>query len=94
LLAALFLSSGAVSGAQPSSLEGMWYVGGDRDQVSRITNNRGKLEARNENGDTSRLEYNGRALVRALDWGGLTGEIRFDRIECSNNTYWTRRPHR
>ena len=90
LLAALLLSSGSASGAQSSSLEGTWYVGGDRGQVARITNNRGRLEARNENGDTSRLEYNGRSRVRALDWGGMTGEIRGNRIDWSNNTYWSR----
>ena len=83
LLAALLLSSGSASGAQSSSLEGTWYVGGDRGQVARITNNRGRLEARNENGDTSRLEYNGRSRVRALDWGGITGEIRGNRIDWS-----------
>ena len=69
LLATLLLSSGSASGAQSSSLEGTWYVGGDH-EVARITNNRGRLEARNENGDTSRLEYNGRSRVRALDWVG------------------------
>ena len=90
LLATLLLSSGSASGAQSSSLEGTWYVGGDRGQVARITNNRGRLEARNENGDTSRLEYNGRSRVRALDWGGITGEIRGNRIDWSNNTYWSR----
>ena len=90
LLAALLLSSGSASGAQSSSLEGTWYVGGDRGKVARITNNRGRLEARNENGDTSRLEYNGRSRVRALDWGGITGEIRGNRIDWSNNTYWSK----
>ncbi len=90
LLATLLLSSGSASGAQSSSLEGTWYVGGDRGQVARITNNRGRLEARNENGDTSRLEYNGRSRVRALDWGGMTGEIRGNRIDWSNNTYWSK----
>ena len=77
-----------------SNLEGTWYVGGDRDKVARITNDRGRLAARNENGDTSRLDYNGRGRVRALDWGGITGEIRSDQIAWSNNTYWTRRPRR
>ena len=94
LLATLLLSSGSASGAQSSSLEGTWYVGGDRGKVARITNDRGRLAARNENGDTSRLDYNGRGRVRALDWGGLTGEIRSDQIAWSNNTYWTRRPRR
>jgi YD repeat-containing protein len=90
LLATLLLSSGSASGAQSSSLEGTWYVGGDRGQVARITNNRGRLEARNERGETSRLEYDGRSRVRALDWGGITGEIRGNRIDWSNNTYWSR----
>jgi YD repeat-containing protein len=91
LLATLLLSSGPANGAQPSSLEGTWYVGGDRNKVARITERRRELEARNEHGQTSRLEYEGRGRVRAADWGGITGEIRGNRIEWSNNTYWTRR---
>jgi len=79
---------------QDSGLDGTWYSGGDRDKVAHIVDTRGVLEARNENGQTSRLEYDGRGRVRALDWGGTTGEIRGDRIEWSNNTYWTRRPNR
>jgi len=79
---------------QNSRLEGTWYSGGDRDKVASIVDTRGGLEARNENGQTSRLESDGRSRVRALDWGGTTGEIRGDRIEWSNNTYWTRRPNR
>ena len=79
---------------EASRLVGTWYSGGDRDKVARIVDTRGGLEARNENGQTSRLESDGRSRVRALDWGGTTGEIRGDRIEWSNNTYWTRRPNR
>ena len=82
------------SSAYRSHLEGTWYSGGDRNKVARIVSTRGGLEARNEHGQTTRLEYDGRGRVRALDWGGTTGEIRGDRIEWANNTYWTRRPNR
>jgi YD repeat-containing protein len=90
LLAAWLFLGGPASGAQHSSLEGTWYVNGDRNQVARITERRRELEARNEHGQTSRLEYEGRGRVRARDWGGITGEIRGNRIEWSNNTYWSR----
>jgi YD repeat-containing protein len=89
LLAAWLFLGGPASGAQHSSLEGTWYVNGDRNQVARITERRRELEARNEHGQTSRLEYEGRGRVRARDWGGITGEIRGNRIEWSNNTYWS-----
>jgi hypothetical protein len=89
-LAALLLSSWPANGAQRSSLEGAWNVGGGSDANARITNNRGQLEATNEHGHTSRLESASPGRVRALDWGGITGEVRGDRINWSNNTYWTR----
>jgi hypothetical protein len=89
-LAALLLSSWPANGAQRSSLEGAWNVGGDSNANARITSNRGQLEATNEFGHTSRLESTGRGRVRALDWGGITGEVRGDRIDWSNNSYWTR----
>ena len=88
-LAALLLSSWPANGAQRSTLEGAWNVGGDSGANARITNNRGQMEATNENGDTSRLESAGRGRVRAVEWG-LTGEVRGDRINWSNNTYWSR----
>jgi hypothetical protein len=89
LLSCCVLISDA-SSAYRSHLEGTWYLGGDRNKVTRIVSTRDGLEARNEHGQTSRLEYDGRGRVRALDWGGISGEIRGDRIQWSNNTYWTR----
>ena len=89
-----YWTRGRTTTVQDSRLDGTWYSGGDRNKVARIVDTRGGLEARNENGQTSRLEYDGRGRVRALDWGGATGEIRGDRIEWSNNTYWSRRPNR
>ena len=76
---------------QLKQMEGTWYSGGDRDRVVRIVERGGEMEARNERGETSRLEYEGRGRLRAVDWGGITGEVRGDRIDWSNNTYWTRR---
>jgi len=90
----LFLACGLLAGyagaANRSDLEGSWYSGGDRNKVARIVAIRDGLEARNENGQVTRLESDGRRRVRALDWGGVTGEVRGDRIEWSNNTHWIR----
>jgi hypothetical protein len=82
------------SAAYIGNMEGAWYVSGDRGAMARITNNRGQLEATNEHGQTSRLESAGRGRVRALGWDRITGEVRYDRIEWSNNTFWSRRPNR
>jgi YD repeat-containing protein len=93
----LLLSSCAANGGsfgQSYSLEGTWYSGGDSAKIARIVDTRNGLEARNEHGQTSRLEYDGRGRVLALDWGGLAGEVRGDRIEWSNKTFWARRANR
>ena len=72
------------------SLEGTWYVGGDRDKRAQIVSASGGLEARNERGQTSRLDISG-GRVRALDWErGLEGTVRRDQIEWENGTTWTR----
>ena len=71
-------------------LEGTWYVGGSRDQVCSIEGTRDGLIARNERGQTSKLVYDRGGSVTALDWGGLRGDIRGNRIEWANNTYWVR----
>ena len=77
-----------------NSLEGTWYSGGDRNKVASIVSTRDGWEARNEHGQTTRLVPDGRDFVRALDWeGGLRAEIRNDRINWANNTFWTRRPN-
>ena len=51
-----------------------------------------KLQARNANGDTPRLEVGRDGDVRALDWRGLHGDVRRDRIDWANGTTWTRSP--
>ena len=72
-------------------LEGTWYSGGARDKICSIEATRDGLIARNENGQTSKLVYDRGGYVVALDWeGGLRGNIRGDRIEWANNSYWVR----
>jgi hypothetical protein len=72
-------------------LEGSWYVNGDRDRRAQIVSASRGLEARNERGQTSRLDITSGGSVRALDWeGGLRGTVRRDQIEWENGTTWTR----
>lgn len=72
------------------NLEGTWYVNGDRDKRAEIASTSAGLEARNERGQTSRLDISG-GNVRALDWErGLQGTVRRDQIEWQNGTTWTR----
>ena len=75
-----------------ANLVGKWYSNGERDKPVDIRSSRRGLQARNEHGDTSRLETRGNN-VRALDWeGGLRGHIKRDRIEWANGSTWTRTP--
>ena len=75
-----------------SNLVGKWYSNGERHKSVDIRLSRRGLQARNEHGDTSRLETRGNN-VRALDWeGGLRGHIKRDRIEWANGSTWTRTP--
>jgi hypothetical protein len=101
-LIAAVLTGPYVASAQPydrggserreANLAGKWYLNGERDKPVEIRSSRKGLEARNENGDTSRLERRGNN-VRALEWeGGLTGNIKGDRIEWANGSTWTRAP--
>ena len=77
------------------SLMGNWYVNGDPDKRAEIVSTAGGLEARNEKGDTSRLNVERGREIRALDWeGGLRGDVGRDRIEWSNRSTWTREPSR
>ena len=71
-------------------LEGTWYSGGARDKICSIEGTRDGLIARNEHGQTSKLVYDRGDYVVAVDWGGTRGDIRGDRIEWANNTYWVR----
>jgi hypothetical protein len=74
-------------------LEGSWYLNGDRDKRAQITSSRDGLEAKNEKGDSSRLEISRNGEVYASDWErGLRGNVRRDRIEWENGTTWTREP--
>ena len=76
----------------PRQLQGRWYVNGDSRKPAEINGSGRYLEARNENGDTSRLEVERDGDVRALDWRGLHGNVRRDRIEWANGTTWTKSP--
>ena len=90
---------GIINGTTASSrddrrdLEGTWYLNGDRDKRTQITSSRDGLEAKNEKGDSSRLEISRNGDVYATDWErGLRGNVRRDRIEWENGTTWTREP--
>jgi hypothetical protein len=56
-------------------LEGSWYVNGDRDRRAEIVSAPGGLEARNERGQTSRLDLTSGGSVRALDWEVVSGAL-------------------
>jgi hypothetical protein len=72
-------------------LEGNWYVNGDRNRRAEIVSTPAGLEARNERGQTSRLDLTRDGDVRAADWErGLRGNVRRDQIEWENGTTWTR----
>ena len=79
-------------GRDARQLEGRWFVNGDSKKTAEITGNGRNLQARNEKGDTSRLEVERDGDVRALDWRGLPGDVRRDRINWANGTTWTKSP--
>ena len=72
-------------------LQGTWYMNGDHNKRAEINGNARNLQARNENGDTSRLEIDRNGNVHASAWQGLIGHVRGNRIEWDNGTTWTRR---
>jgi hypothetical protein len=77
----------------PQQLEGTWYLNGDPSMRTEINASRRGLVARNENGQTTRLEISRSGDVYARDWqGGLRGDVRRGRIEWGNGTTWTREP--
>src|SRR5919107_3764264 len=77
----------------PQQLEGTWYLNGERSRRTEINASRRGLVARNENGQTTRLEISRSGDVYARDWqGGLRGDVRHDRIVWENGTLWTRSP--
>jgi hypothetical protein len=73
-------------------LQGRWYVNGDPKQPAEINGDARNLQARNEKGQTSRLQLERDGDIRALDWNGLHGDVRRDRIQWANGTTWTRSP--
>ena len=74
-------------------LEGTWYLNGDRDKRTEIISSRDGLEAKNERGQSTRLEIGRDGDVYARDWErGLRGDVRRGRIEWENGTTWTREP--
>jgi len=73
-----------------SELAGSWYLEGDVNKRTEIMDTASGLEARNENGVTSRLEVNRSGTIRALDWGDLRGDYNNDRIQWSNGSAWVR----
>jgi hypothetical protein len=75
-----------------SRLQGRWYLDGDTNKVAEINADKRGLEARNENGDTTRLDVDRNGDVRARNWHDLRGRLRGNRIEWNNGTTWTRRP--
>jgi hypothetical protein len=82
-------------GSVNSNLAGTWYLNGDRNQRVEIVSSREGLQAKNERGQTSRLQTDRDGDVRALDWeGGLRGNLKRDRIEWQNGTTWTRAPQK
>ena len=77
----------------PQQLEGTWYLNGERSRRTEINALRRGLVARNEKGQTTRLEISRSGDVYARDWeGGLRGDVRRGRIEWENGTTWTREP--
>ncbi len=72
-------------------LQGRWYMNGDPNKPTEININGRRLEARNENGQISKLELGRGGNIRAVDWHGVRGVIRGNRIEWDNGATWTRR---
>jgi hypothetical protein len=84
---------GPIERRDVQGLEGRWYSNGERDKPCQIFFSRRGLQAKNEQGQTTRLERVRGGNVRALDWeNGLRGNVRRDRIEWANGTTWTRVP--
>jgi hypothetical protein len=80
--------------SQRRNLVGTWYLNGAHDKRVEIVSSRDGLQAKNERGQTTRLQTVRDGDIRALDWeGGLRGDVKRDRIEWQNGTTWTRSPH-
>ena len=70
-----------------SRLQGRWYLDGDTNKVAEINADKRGLEARNENGDTTRLDVDRNGDVRARNWHDLRGRLRGNRTEWDNRNY-------
>jgi hypothetical protein len=81
--------------SEPTQVEGRWYTNGERRKPATIISSRLRgIEARNELGQFTRIEFDGNGSIRALDWDdGVRGDVRRGRIEWANGTTWTRKPY-
>ena len=75
-----------------SRLQGRWYMDGDPNKATEINADRRGMEAINEKGQKSRLDLDRNGDVRALDWHGIRGRVRGNRLDWDNGITWTRRP--
>ena len=60
-------------------------MNGDPKKPAEINGDGRNLQARNENGQTSRLEVDRTGNIRAADWQ-LRGDLKGNRIEWANGT--------
>ena len=88
------IGAGRWNDRETRQLQGQWYVNGDPKKPAEINGDGRNLQARNENGQTSRLEVERDGDIRALDWRGLHGDVKRDRIEWTNGSTWTKSPER
>ena len=88
------IGAGRWNDRETRQLQGQWYVNGDPKKPAEINGGGRNLQARNENGQTSRLEVERDGDIRALDWRGLHGDVKRDRIEWANGSTWTKSPER
>ena len=86
------IGAGRWNDRETRQLQGQWYVNGDPKKPAEINGDGRNLQARNENGQTSRLEVERDGDIRALDWRGLHGDVKRDRIEWANGSTWTKSP--
>jgi hypothetical protein len=86
------IGAGRWNDRETRQLQGQWYVNGDPKKPAEINGDGRNLQARNENGQTSRLEVQRDGDIRALDWRGLHGDVKRDRIEWANGSTWTKSP--
>jgi hypothetical protein len=74
------------------NLEGRWYVNDDPNKPAEIYAKANGLEAKNENGQTTRLDIDRDGDLVASDWQNIRGDVRGGRIDWSNGTTWRKLP--